>query len=341
VSYTGHGGFTVQFEADPTVRVPDVVLNCVAFIGEATHADSENVTGDLHATGFFVCVPFSIPSLAHKRWAFFVTAGHVAKDLSEREIYFLVNKRGGGVTGMEVLSNNWMTHPTDRTADVAAIPVALNKEADIRCIATADFVRPFDFTKDNVGVGDEVFITGLFTAAPGQSRNLPIVRHGNLAMLPTEQIQTELGFADVHLIEARSIGGLSGSPVFVRSAEYLGEGRDSTRGIKLLGLMHGHWDINPSEMNRAQFAHDSKRGVNLGIGIVVPATKILETINKPAAVEFRTEMEKQIERKNMPRMDSARPKSKSDDPAITREDFEAALKKASRKIEPTASDKTD
>jgi hypothetical protein len=38
----------------------------------------------------------------------------------------------------------------------------------------------------------------------------------NNGLLTQEQIQTELGFADVYLVEARSIGGLSGCPVFVR-----------------------------------------------------------------------------------------------------------------------------
>jgi len=324
----------VDFKDDSTVRVPDVVLRSVAFIGEATNEDSEGVTGDLHATGFFVCVPFSTPSLSHKRWGFFVTAGHIAKDLSDRSIYFLVNKKGGGVTGIHVIGTNWLIHPTDRTADVAVIPVELNKEADMKCVAIGDFVRPFDFTKENVGVGDEVFITGLFTEAPGQKRNMPIVRHGNLAMLPDEQIQIETGYADVYLVEARSIGGLSGSPVFVRSADFRSEGLDSTRGIKLLGLMHGHWDIRESEMNNARITQ-SRRGVNLGIGIVVPAMKILETINQPRCVEWRTEMERELDRQNIPRTDMARPKQKDEeDPEFTQKDFEEALRQATRKINP-------
>jgi hypothetical protein len=91
---------------------------------------------------------------------------------------------------------------------------------------------------------------------------MPIVRHGNIAMLPEEQIQTEMGYADVHLIEARSIGGLSGSPVFVRTSE---AEKDSHRGIQLLGVMHGHWEIKESELNKPTLVHD-RRGVNLGIG---------------------------------------------------------------------------
>ena len=40
------------------MRVPDVMLKCVAFVGEVTHRDSSGaIEGDLHATGFFVSIP--------------------------------------------------------------------------------------------------------------------------------------------------------------------------------------------------------------------------------------------------------------------------------------------
>jgi hypothetical protein len=48
----------------------------------------------------------------------------------------------------------------------------------------------------------------------GDLKNVPIVRVGNLASYPSEQIQTRaFGRMEAYLIEARSIGGLSGSPV--------------------------------------------------------------------------------------------------------------------------------
>jgi hypothetical protein len=172
-------------------------------------------------------------------------------------------------------------------------------------VSTSDFVTDWDVRNRRVAIGDEVFITGLFTEAQGQSRNMPIIRHGNIAMFPEEQIQTELGYADVYLVEARSIGGISGSPAFVRptitapvkmadgsTRLFMGVDRDS----KLLGLMQGHWDIKESEINKAPIMHDHKRGVNLGIGIVVPAVKILETINQPALVKSRELSEEDLAR---------------------------------------------
>jgi len=332
----GPRGFRVETESDPTVRVPDVVMRCVGFIGEAMHEDSSGISGDLCATGFFIAAPYDSPELANKRMAYFVTAAHVAKDLSDKPIYFLVNKRGGGVVGFRsVWTTEWWVHPTDRAADVCLIPVGQQPDADIKGVAIKDFVTAEDITSKRVGVGDETFITGLFTEAPGKSQNMPIVRHGNIAMLPEEQIQTDLGYADVYLVEARSIGGISGSPVFVRALDEGEESpaRGSVRGMKLLGLAHGHWDIKESEINQASIVHDRKTGVNLGIGIVTPATKILDILNSEANKELRWAMEHKLTHsKSIPAMDSAKPrKENAEEQPLTREDFEAALKKVSRK----------
>jgi hypothetical protein len=97
--------------------------------------------------------------------------------------------------------------------------------------------------------------------------------------------------------------------------------------------MHGHWDVKESELNKAFITHDRKHGVNLGIGIVVPAYKILETINRPELQEMRREFKQQLSRRSVPGMDSARSKDEAKE-SFTKEEFEAALKRASRKIAP-------
>ena len=159
-------------------------------------------------------------------------------------------------------------------------------------------------------------------------------------MIPDEQIQTELGFADVYLVEGRSIGGLSGSPVFVRRTESFKielNGRltevHCPGPYKLLGLMQGHWDIKESEINKPLIQHDRKHGVNLGIAIVTPATKILEILDQPAMAKYREASEEDLgrQRGSVPGADSAR---RSEEKPFTQSDFESALKKASRKITP-------
>lgn len=323
------------------VRVPDEVLRCVGFIGEVTHKDSSGVGGDLCATGFFVALPCESPELAEMRTCYFVTAKHVATDLQGREAYFLVNAKGGGVVGVTgVVGEHWFLHPTDSSADVAVVQIIMNDEADLNAIALEHFGLPERLAKLKIGIGDETIITGLFTAAPGTTRNIPIVRHGNIAMMPGEQIQTELGYADVYLVEARSIGGLSGSPVFVRHTLSLRVKREMSGqdevfygngpGITLLGLMHGHWDIRESEMNKSSIIHDRQRGVNLGVGIVVPAIKIYETLYAPNLVAMRKDQEKEILSRGVPGPDTAKQRKPKKEP-FTQTAFEEALKKVSRK----------
>ena len=327
------------------MRVPELILNCVGFVGEVTHKGADgSVSGDLYATGFFVSIPILEDSPV-PRAAYFVTAKHVAKDLQNREIYFLVNQKGGGVTSIRnVIGNQWQLHPNDPTVDVAVIQVGVHPEADIDPVGVEHFGTRERLRELNIGIGDEVHSTGLFTPYPGEKRNMPILRIGNIAMMPEERIQTDLGFAEVYLIEARSLGGISGSPVFVRPTINFELPPELVRanvknafwhghGATLLGLMHGHWDIKESEMNKAFFTHDRKHGVNMGIAIVVPAVKILETLNKPDFVEVRETMKEMLKRSLVPGTDSRKPQE-TPKREFTREDFEAALKKASRKVEP-------
>jgi len=324
------------------VRVPDNVLKCVTFIGEVTGRDeSGRAYGDLHATAFLVNVTSKL--FPQTRFVYVVTAKHVARDLQDREVYILANDKFGGVTSLTNLGPQWWTHPTDSTADIAVRQLGFQGDMDVLAVPERDFVTPESMKAGQVALGDECFITGLFTPAPGTKRNTPIIRHGNISMLPEDQIQTELGFADVYLVEARSIGGLSGSPVFTRVPLRYGiempKGTtayfDAIGPFKLLGVMQGHWSITEDKINESQIEQNRKHGVNLGIGIVIPAIKILETINQPGLAELRRLGDEDMAKtnKSIPGLDSAKREPTAQGATFTRDDFEAALKKATRKID--------
>jgi hypothetical protein len=69
----------------------------------------------------------------------------------------------------------------------------------------------------NVGIGDDLVIPGLFTARYGRERNVPILRSGTLASVADESLvddATGLPYR-AYLAEMHSMGGLSGSPVYV------------------------------------------------------------------------------------------------------------------------------
>jgi hypothetical protein len=303
--------------------------------------ESGDPFGDIQGTGFFVRVPASTidPIVSH---LYLVTAKHVVEDLGTSDPYILVNGKDGKAKLLKQLGPKWWTHPSDSTADVVVRQVAKQDDIEGWGAKTDDFITSEDVKNGTVCVGDEVFVAGYFSPILSD-RNLPIVRHGNVAMLPEEQIQTEYGMADVYLVEARSIGGISGSLVAVRPPLRYGiempKGTtayfDAIGKFKLLGVMHGHWDIRESKMNDPKVEHDRKHGVNMGIAIVVPAIKILETLNQPGLVELRKLSEEDMTRqlKNVPGRDSLkRSTPDKSEPVFTKDDFEAALKKASRKV---------
>ena len=67
----------------------------------------------------------------------------------------------------------------------------------------------------SVALGDDIFIPSLFTGHIGERRNIPVIRIGHIAAMPTENIRSGAPTTPAFLIETKSLGGISGAPVFV------------------------------------------------------------------------------------------------------------------------------
>jgi hypothetical protein len=142
-----------------------------------------------------------------------------------------------------------------------------------------------------VEIGDDLAIPGLFVPHYGQDRNIPIVRMGTVAAPAEEKLWAEMGKnwferIDAYLIEMRSIGGLSGSPVLIHRYDESGEKRQSTWG--LLGLMQGHCDaFMPAT------APPLRESINMGVGIVVTADDIDKVLSQSNILELETRSEEE------------------------------------------------
>jgi len=260
--------------------IPDDVRKCVAFIGLQMADGSFRLAGSL----FFLGKDKEGETSITRMWA--VTAKHVIDDIRKTgvtETFLRMNQKDGQAQWMKAPLSSWFRHPSDSSIDVSILEMGIPSAMDHLVLPYSLCATDQKMKDSEVGLGDEVFVTGLFKHHHGTKRNIPIVRVGNLACMTEEKITTKyFGEIDAYLIEARSIGGLSGSPVFLNlgSSRVIGGnmvfGASGPRFL-LLGLVHGHYDVNASDVD--QLLHDGSTSgqndrVNTGIAIVVPFSKI-------------------------------------------------------------------
>lgn len=308
-----HGGTPRVWSEPPEdfgMRVPDQLLKCVVFIGiDVLDSQTGTKSFKLGGTGFIVSVPAEkVPDM----WfCYLVTAKHSVDKIAGRPFGVKANTTDGqSMVFMSRAGWKWWFHPTEEDAvDVAVTPWRIEPHEDIIAIPVGMFLTDDVIHEHHIGCGDEVFIMGLFSFLHGNERNISLVRIGNLAMMPGKNLVSgrlsgRMANIEAYLIEARSIGGLSGSPAFVREnvlQEMFVKSRTKTEkklvchsgDFYLLGLMHGHWSTLPENKNEVEIipeTQDEDR-VNLGIAIVVPAKKILEVINQPKLIEERRRLE--------------------------------------------------
>lgn len=297
-----HAWVVICVLRDTNMRVPDEVRDSIMFVGLRTVMGNGQVGLHFVGTVFVVAQP-SEGILSEVSHIYLVTARHVADALDGKDFCIRANTAEGSSVIIEIRGNQsqWIYHPDPRV-DVALFGFAPPPPVSYKAIGRSMFLTDETIKSGNIGTGDEVFITGLFAHMARTARNIPIVRIGNIAMMPTEPVPTSFGETDAYLIEARSIGGLSGSPAFVRQSVsvYFGSRENvmqlSAGSFFLLGLMHGHWDIPPESRND-EFSEDQadiNRAVNMGIAIAVPASKIVDILDLPELVQQRQKSEEDL-----------------------------------------------
>jgi hypothetical protein len=321
------------------MRVPEEILDSVVFL-VTKEPQEEDCDKECRGTAFFV----SVRSEANKDWgyAYLVTAKHNITEAKKHglELYVRLNTKNGKSEDIRI-DDDW-TYPADPSVDLAILKFSPGRPYWYRPLAPqmqADEERLKDL---GVGIGDEIVISGLFTRRTGKEKNLPIVRFGNIAAMPGEPlVDSKTGFPyQAYLVEVRSFGGLSGSPVFV----YFGSDRMVPGGAKeeppeglrmliLLGVLRSHWE-HKEPIPFASAFRDELDKINWGVAVVTPATEILPILFSEEFVKQRKQIDREHENRDAPVDDFAAGKK---DKLFTKEDFEAALKKASRKIEPRKS----
>jgi hypothetical protein len=169
--------------------VPDFVRQCVLFLGTRDTKTSRFIP---KATAFVVSI--HEPGIGFR---YIVTAKHNVENFTKFgwTMHIRSNLWNGGVREDDWSAARWYFHPGPASIDVAVATITFDPAEEYRTIvlgtdapnkgmvATTDVMEA-----DNIGLGDEVFIVGLFKSRHGQKRNVPIVRIGNLAMMKGEPV---------------------------------------------------------------------------------------------------------------------------------------------------------
>jgi hypothetical protein len=130
-----------------------------------------------------------------------------------------LNTRDGGSRFLDFDPVDWQFIPN--SDDLSAID--LTDELKIEGDQVAAYSESLFITKEvietfKIGLGEDAFMIGMFASHHGSKRNHPVARFGNVALLadedsPVKQANDIMRLS--HLVDMRSRGGFSGSPVSI------------------------------------------------------------------------------------------------------------------------------
>jgi hypothetical protein len=275
---------------------PEAIYNTVQIIGDLVEGQHPYTTfRSPIGTGFLVAVFSSVPNTAH---VYVVTAAHVIKDQP------IVDVQAIGVDGTPFpvrRMSGWSYHP-NRKVDVAVAPFG-----EFPGISTQPSVLPFDqmTSPDRTppAIGNTVHYIGLLAGL-----NIPMARTGTVGAAYQEGLHFAGGWDyKGHLIDCRSFGGFSGSPVYYESffprLKPMDElpwpredGEPPTGSIvfvqRLIGMFTAHFDQAGmfEEEDGTTFEMSSRHGV----GIVLPIDYIREVIHGRELVENRKQRDDEL-----------------------------------------------
>jgi hypothetical protein len=195
-------------------RINDAFLDCAAYLYRS--ADDAEAGKDAGGSGFLLSIPSHDPK--HEAEGLTLAACVTNRHVIElgAPVARLNHKDGPGTVIAEFTEAHWVFHPGGADLAITLIPLESMK-AKYRRVAYESFLTREVMADKGIGVGDEVFLVGRFINHDGGQENSPTARFGNIAQLPGNPLHGESGAAqESYLIECRSIGGFSGSPVFVQ-----------------------------------------------------------------------------------------------------------------------------
>ena len=334
------GGRRYAVWEDIVPRLRGELADCVAYLYPSALSAEQGVQAG--GTGFLVGVRSEArPAIAY---CYVVTNRHVVrgdpKDGTGKAPVVRLNTHDGGT---DIITDaQWKDAPAGD--DIAIASISFEPTYKFRPVLLERFMTQKLMKELAIGWGDDLFLVGRFISHAGKQRNMPVARFGAIAMMPDEPIENEeTKFQqESFLAELHTIGGFSGSPVFISlpKERYIEhpqynseEERKQSHRSWLLGI---EW-CNASFLER-----------NTGMSGVIPAWKIADVILNDEDFKMQRkradEQEKAQIKKSGIKLTRATGMSQKtraperedriDIPIPTRKQFETDLGKAIRKRKP-------
>lgn len=185
----------------------------------------------------------------------------------------------------------------DPSVDLAVIPFSIVHDSDdIIPVPSTMFATKEMFDAASVGVGDSLVFAGLFYQVPGALQFQPILRHGMLAMIPEEKLQTTTGYlGNLYLADVHAFHGNSGSPVFVNGGYNPQTGRTHMQ-YYLMGILSGYIIEEKDFKVRASTTLSGKLPANSDVATIVPVDELVKILELPLLREAREKHVRDLER---------------------------------------------
>lgn len=270
-----------------------------------------SITQQPIGTGFIVGYPISedgknvIPII--------VTAKHVIGD--NNKILGRFSTKEGEVTAfveydIENLkqNNDYWEHPSDEGVDISAFRTLHFSQTEynpvpLELIATKDI-----FNKLEICETDRIIFPSMLINFMGLSKNYPVVRNGTIALIPKEKVPLKYKVGskeiitkqEVILVDATSIPGASGSPIFLWPGPRLKNKTFQIGGTKpyLIGIMHGFYPAWPKEIIELEITEAKLMyQENSGVAIIFPSWKLNDIFKQEKFLNRIEELKSEIEKK--------------------------------------------
>jgi hypothetical protein len=295
------------------MRVAESARNCIVYLYASREEAERGVRAA--ATGFliYIATPLDaadaggVTGLSYTH-VYLVTNDHVVQRCGSSTFARLNRKDTELLEILPLDSDRWHSHPGGDDVAVCYLGCDPRLPAESHYLSSGRFVTKKHLVDGYVGLGDDCMMIGRFAPHPGTRRNIPVVRFGNISMLPeegvtfTERAHTQEAF----LVEMRSRGGFSGSPVFLMPQltwhhdeapvilSYDSETRDQTLGI-VCGHFHD-WTRIRARLKSTQEDVECEIEDNSGMAIVIPAWRIQELLETEELTRARAEAEEERRR---------------------------------------------